>query len=588
MVVKLNPKKTVADQLVAQLIGAGVHHIYGIVGDSLNPIVDAVRRSGGAATGGIDWIHVRNEEAAAFAAGAEAQLTGRLAVCAGSCGPGNLHLINGLFDAHRSGAPVLAIASHVPSTEIGSGYFQETHPDRLFVECSNYRELISTAAQAPRVINSALRHAVGLRGVAVVTIPGDVAELQATGATPPFVVPSRPSVVPAQADVEALAAAINRAKTVAIFAGAGVEGAHDEVVAFADLVAAPVGHSLRGKQWIQYDNPYDVGMTGLLGYGAANAGIHDADLVILLGTDFPYEQFLPDAAKVVIAQIDEDPSHLGRRASVTLPVQGGVLPTLAALTALVERKTNRRFLEKTLERHRTLVTGAVGKYTEVTSREPIHPEFAASTIDRLIAEDAIVIADTGMGNVWQARYITPNGKRRIIGSFLHGSMANAVPQSIGAQVAYPGRQVVTISGDGGVSMLLGELITVAAYTLPVKIVVFNNSTLGLVKLEMLVDGFPDFGVDVPSVDYAAVATALGIHGTRVERPGDLESALADALAHDGPALVDIVTDPLALSLPAAITGEQVKGFSLAMSKVVLNGGAGEAVGLVRSNIEHAL
>ncbi|MCU1414113.1 MAG: pyruvate dehydrogenase [Microbacteriaceae bacterium] len=581
-------KKTVADQLVAQLIGAGVHHIYGIVGDSLNPIVDAVRRSGGSAKGGIDWIHVRNEEAAAFAAGAEAQLTGELAVCAGSCGPGNLHLINGLFDAHRSGAPVLAIASHVPSAEIGSGYFQETHPDRLFVECSNYRELISTSAQAPRVINSALRHAVGLRGVAVVTIPGDVAELEATGATPAFVVPARPSVVPAQADVESLAAAINRAKTVAIFAGAGVEGAHDEVVAFADLIAAPVGHSLRGKQWIQYDNPFDVGMTGLLGYGAAHAGIHDADLVILLGTDFPYEQFLPDAVKVVIAQVDADPSHLGRRASVSLPVHGGVLPTLAALTPLVERKTNRRFLDATLKRHYKLVGGAVGKYTEVTTREPIHPEFAASTIDRLLGEDAIVIADTGMGNVWQARYITPNGKRRLIGSYLHGSMANAVPQAIGAQVAYPGRQVVTMSGDGGVSMLLGELITVAAYSLPVKIVVFNNSTLGLVKLEMLVDGFPDFGVDVPAVDYAAVASALGILGTRVERPGDLESALATAFAHDGPALVDIVTDPLALSLPAAITGEQVKGFSLAMSKVVLNGGAGEAVGLVRSNIEHAL
>jgi pyruvate dehydrogenase (quinone) len=581
-------KKTVADQLVAQLIGAGVHHIYGIVGDSLNPIVDAVRRSGGSAKGGIDWIHVRNEEAAAFAAGAEAQLTGELAVCAGSCGPGNLHLINGLFDAHRSGAPVLAIASHVPSAEIGSGYFQETHPDRLFVECSNYRELISTAAQAPRVINSALRHAVGLRGVAVVTIPGDVAELEATGVAPAFVVPARPSVVPAQADVESLAAAINRAKTVAIFAGAGVEGAHDEVVAFADLIAAPVGHSLRGKQWIQYDNPFDVGMTGLLGYGAAHAGIHDADLVILLGTDFPYEQFLPDAAKVVIAQVDADPSHLGRRASVSLPVHGGVLPTLAALTPLVERKTNRRFLDATLKRHHKLVGGAVGKYTEVTTREPIHPEFAASTIDRLLGEDAIVIADTGMGNVWQARYITPNGKRRLIGSYLHGSMANAVPQAIGAQVAYPGRQVVTMSGDGGVSMLLGELITVAAYSLPVKIVVFNNSTLGLVKLEMLVDGFPDFGVDVPTVDYAAVASALGIFGRRIVHPGDLGSALTDAFAHDGPALVDIVTDPLALSLPAAITGEQVKGFSLAMSKVVLNGGAGEAVGLVRSNIEHAL
>jgi pyruvate dehydrogenase (quinone) len=578
--------ETVADQLVAQLIAAGVHHIYGIVGDSLNPISDAVRRSGGSVKGGIDWIHVRNEEAAAFAAGAEAQLTGELAVCAGSCGPGNLHLINGLYDAHRSGAPVLAIASHIPSVEIGSGYFQETHPDRLFVECSNYRELISTAAQAPRVVNSAMRHAIGLRGVAVVTIPGDVAELDAVGSIPKFVKPSSPSIVPADTDVRALADAISAAKTIAIFAGAGVEGAHDEVIAFADHIAAPIGHSLRGKQWIQYDNPYDVGMTGLLGYGAAHAGIHDAELLILLGTDFPYEQFLPDGTKVAIAQIDADASHLGTRTSVTYPVHGGVLPTLAALTALVDRKSSRSFLVKTVKRHRKLLGSVVGKYTDVDTIKPIHPEFAASVLDSRLSDDAIVTADTGMGNVWQARYITSNGRRRIIGSFLHGSMANAVPQAIGAQIAYPERQVVTISGDGGIAMLLGELLTVAAYNLPVKIVVFNNSTLGLVKLEMFVAGFPDFGVDVPSVDYAKIADAVGLFSRRVEDPRELDSALAAAFAHDGPALVDIVTDPFALSLPASITAQQVKGFSLGVSKIVLNGGVGEAVQLLRSNIRH--
>lgn len=577
---------TVADQLIAQLVKAGVHHIYGIVGDSLNPIVDAVRRTGGSVKGGIDWIHVRNEEAAAFAAGAEAQLTGDLAVCAGSCGPGNLHLINGLFDAHRSGAPVLAIASQIPSTEIGSSYFQETHPDRLFVECSNYRELISTPAQAPRVINSAMRHAVALSGVAVVTIPGDVAELEAVGVAPTLRLTKRPTIVPDGEDVQDLADAINAAKTIAIFAGAGVEGAHDEVVAFADLLSAPVGHSLRGKQWIQYDNPFDVGMTGLLGYGAAHAGIHDAELVILLGTDFPYEQFLPEAAKVAIAQIDADASHLGRRANVAHPVHGDVLPTLAALTELVEPKEDRKFLDRTVKRHRKLLTSVVGTYTNVDTLMPIHPEFAVSVLDEVLADDAIITADTGMGNVWQARYITPNGRRRILGSFLHGSMANAVPQAIGAQFAYPGRQVATISGDGGLSMLLGELLTVAAYRIPVKIFVFNNSTLGLVKLEMFVDGYPDFGVDVPAVDYAAVANALGIFGQHVDDPQQLRGVLTAALEHDGPALVDIVTNPLALSLPSAITLDQVKGFSLAMSKVVLNGGVGEAVQLVRSNIRH--
>ncbi|CAN5205972.1 pyruvate dehydrogenase [soil metagenome] len=576
---------TVADQLVAQLIDAGVHRIYGVVGDSLNPVVDAVRRSGGSAKGGIDWVHVRNEEAGAFAAGAEAQLTGKLAVCAGSCGPGNTHLINGLFDAHRSGAPVLAIASQIPSIEIGSGYFQETHPERLFVECSSYCELISTAAQSPRVVNSALRHA-STGSVAVIVLPGDFAELDAIGTAPAFVQPGRPTLIPNETDVAALASAINSASTVAIFAGAGVAGAHDEVIAFADLLAAPVGHSLRGKEHIQYDNPFDVGMTGLLGYGAAHAGIHDADLLILLGTDFPYEQFLPEGKKVLIAQIDSDATHLGRRASVAHPVHGDVAATLAALTPLIERKKSRRFLDRLVKKHEHLMTSVVGDYTDADKRMPIHPEYAASVIDAAISDDAVVIADTGMGNVWQARYITPNGRRRVIGSYLHGSMANALPQAIGAQFAYPRRQVVTISGDGGLSMLLGELLTVAAYRLPVKLLVFNNSTLGLVKLEMFVAGYPDFAVDVPPTDYAAIAAAVGIRSIRVEDPGLLESAIADALAFDGPALVDIVTDPLALSLPAAITAKQVKGFALGASKLVLNGGVGEAVGLVRSNIRH--
>jgi pyruvate dehydrogenase (quinone) len=578
--------QTVADQLIAQLVDAGVRRIYGIVGDSLNPVVDAIRRTGGAAKGGIDWIHVRNEEAAAFAAGADAQLTGRLAVCAGSVGPGNLHLLNGLYDAHRTGAPVLAIASHLPTVEIGSSFFQETHPDRLFAECSNYCELVSSPAQAPRVVTSAIRHAVGLRGVAVVTLPGDVAGLAAEGDAPRFVPTGRPQIVPAEADVAALAAAIDDARTIAIFAGAGVEGAHDEVVAFADLLAAPVGHTYRGKDLIQYDNPFDVGMTGLLGYGAAHAGIHDAELLIMLGADFPYEQFLPDGRKVVIAQIDSAVDHLGRRTDVTHPIHGDVVPTLAALTRLVRRKTDRGFLEKTLERHERLMGSVVGDYTDVETVTPIHPEFAASVLDELIADDAVITADTGMANVWHARYITPNGRRRLIGSLLHGSMANALPQAIGAQLAYPGRQVVAMAGDGGLSMLMGELITAAAYRLPVKIVVFDNSTLGLVKLEMLVGGFPDFGVDVPSVDFAGIAAAIGFHAVRVEDPRLLRSALAEALAHDGPALVDIVTDPNALSLPPTVTAAQMKGFALAMSKVVMNGGVGEAVRMARSNVRH--
>ncbi|MWB96949.1 pyruvate dehydrogenase [Agromyces seonyuensis] len=578
--------QTIAEQLVAQLVDAGVRHIYGIVGDSLNPVVDAVRKTGGSAKGGIDWVHVRHEEAAAFMAAAEAQLTGELAVCAGSCGPGNLHLINGLYDAQRSGAPVLAIASHIPSPEIGTGYFQETHPDRLFVECSVYCELIQSPAQAPRVVNAAMRHAIADRGVGVIVLSGDVAELPSSAAFPALVRTAAPVLVPDDGDVERLAAAIDAAKTVAIFAGAGVEGAHDEVVAFADLLGAPIGHTLRGKQWIQYDNPFDVGMTGLLGYGAAHAGIHDADLLLLIGTDFPYEQFLPDPSKVVIAQIDRNAANLGKRVSVAHPVHGDVRATLARLTELVQPKPDRAFLDRMLKKHEKLLGSVVGQYTDVDTTVPIHPEFAITVIDDLLADDAIVTADTGMGNVWQARYVTPGPDRRIIGSLIHGSMANALPQALGAQYAYPGRQVVSISGDGGLSMLLGELITAVAYDLPVKVMVFNNSTLGLVKLEMLVDGFPDFGVDVPSVDYAGAAAALGFHAVRVDDPKQLEDAVRAAFAHPGPALVDIVTDPRALSLPPAITSGQVKGFALAMSKVVLHGGAAEAVAMARSNLRH--
>ena len=576
---------TVADQLVAQLVDAGVRRIYGIVGDSLNPIVDAVRRSGGAAQGGIDWIHVRHEEAAAFAASAEAQVTGELAVCAGSCGPGNLHLINGLYDANRSGAPVLAIASHIPSVQIGSGYFQETHPDRIFVECSVYSELVSSAAQSPRVVHSAIQQAIAGPGVAVVTLPGDVADLPAEGTIATLVRTRPPAVVPAAEDVAALANAINSAQRVAIFAGYGVRGARRDLLELAEQIGAPIGHTLRGKEWIQYDNPFDVGMTGLLGYGAAHDGMHDADLLLLVGTDFPYDQFLPD--DVPTAQIDVDASRLGRRTALDLAVHGDTLSTLRALAPLVERKTDRSFLESQLTRHRTLMDKVVGAYTsDVKQRTPIHPEYAASILDDLAAENAVFTADTGMCNVWTARYLNPNGSRRFLSSALHGSMANALPHAIGAQVAFPDRQVISVSGDGGLSMLLGELVTLAATRLPVKVVVFNNSTLGMVKLEMLVDGLPDFGVDVPSVDYSAVAAALGLYARRVEDPADIEPGLQAVLGHPGPALLDVVTDPMALSLPPTITAGQVKGFALAMSKMVMGGGAGEAVKMAKSNLRN--
>ena len=574
----------VAEQIVAQLVDAGVHRIYGIVGDSLNPIVDAVRKTGGSAQGGIDWIHVRHEEAAAFAASAEAQLTGKLAVCAGSCGPGNLHLINGLYDANRTGAPVLAIASHIPSVQIGSTYFQETHPDRIFEECSVYNELISSAAQSPRTVNSAIRHAVGLGGVAVITLPGDITDLKAVEHVPTYA-PARPATLaPNATDIEEAAALLNKADKVAIFAGAGVEGAHDEVIALADALKAPIGHSLRGKHFIQYDNPFDVGMTGLLGYGAAAEGMNDADVLILLGTDFPYDQFLPDTPTI---QVDTHAEKLGRRTDVGLAIHAQVKPFIEALLPHLRAGRSDSFLKAKIKKHSEIMHAPVGAYTRnVEKMRPIHPEYAAHLLNETAAKDAIFTADTGMCNVWTARYIDPLGTRRLIGSLLHGSMANALPMALGAQVAYPDRQVVSVSGDGGLSMLLGELITAKMYDLPIKVVVFNNSTLGMVKLEMLVNGLPDFQTDVPDTNYAEIARAIGFHAERVEDASRLEGAYREAFAAPGPALVEVITDPNALSLPPAITGGQVVGFATAMSKIVLNRGIAEAFSMATSNMRN--
>ena len=574
----------VAEQLVSQLIDAGVHRVYGIVGDSLNPVVDAIRKSGGSKKGGIDWVHVRHEEAAAFAAAAEAQLTGKLAVCAGSCGPGNLHLINGLYDAQRSAAPVLAIASHIPSVQIGQMYFQETHPDRLFNECSVYNEMISSAEQAPRVVNAAIRHAVELSGVSVISLPGDVSDLKATSPSPKYVPSRRPVLSPNEDDVRQLADVLNRAKKVAIFAGAGVEGAHDEVIELADALKAPIGHTLRGKDFIQYDNPFDVGMTGLLGYGAAAEGMNDADVLIMLGTDFPYDQFLPDTFTV---QVENHPEKLGRRTSVSLPIHSDVKPLITALLPLLDRDRSDAFLKAKVKKHSKIMHSPVGAYTRNAEHmKPIHPEYAAHILNEVASKDAIFTADTGMCNVWTARYIDPLGTRRLIGSFLHGSMANALPHAIGAQVAFPNRQVISVSGDGGLSMLLGELVTARMYDLPIKVVVFNNSTLGMVKLEMLVSGLPDYGTDVHDVNYAEVASAIGFHGERVTEPSRLRGALQEAFAYNGPALIEVMTDPNALSLPPEIRSGQVIGFATAMSKIVLNRGAGEAVAMATSNMRN--
>ncbi|MEU2741305.1 pyruvate dehydrogenase [Streptomyces sp. NPDC007095] len=575
------PKQTVAEQYVDLLARAGVRRMYGVVGDSLNPVVDAVRRHDA-----LEWIQVRHEEVAAFAAGAEAQLTGRLAACAGSCGPGNLHLVNGLFDAHRSMAPVLALAAQIPSSEIGTGYFQETHPDRLFEECSHYSELISSRHQMPRVVQTAIQHAVGRRGVSVVAMPGDIAAQESPDNGAELAIPlHRPAVRPGNEELARLVQLVDAAEKVTVFCGRGVEGAHAEVMAFAEKVKAPVGHALRGKEHIQYDNPYDVGMSGLLGYGAAYQAMHECDLLLLLGTDFPYTEFLPRDVRTV--QIDIQPERLGRRTQLDLAVWGDVRETLKCLTPEVREKPSRRFLDRMLDRHLHALEGAVGAYTRnVEKHIPIHPEYVASVLDEEAADDAVFTVDTGMCCVWAARYLSPNGRRRILGSFVHGSMANALPQAIGAQFLDRGRQVVSLSGDGGFSMLMGDFLTLVQYGLPVKVVVFNNSSLGMVDLEMMVDGLPPYGTGYPHTDYAAIATAAGARGIRVDKPGDVRDALREAFAHDGPALVDVVTDPNALAVPPKITSEQVTGFALSASRTVLSGGVGRMVHLARTNLRN--
>lgn len=571
---------TLADQLIEVLLEAGVKRIYGVVGDSLNPVVDAIRR-----TDGIDWVHVRNEEAGAFAAAAEAQLTGRLAVCAGSCGPGNAHLIQGLYDAHRTGAPVLAIASHIPSVQVGTSFFQETHPDRLFVDCSGYCELVSQAGQMPRVARSAVQHSLGHGGVSVLAISGDVLHRSpetATGKTD--VLTAKGIVTPAAEQVRALADRLNAADTVTLFCGAGVAGAHAEVMELAGKLCSPIGHSLRGKEWIQYDNPYEVGMSGLLGYGACYEATHEADLLVLLGTDFPYQDFLPGARTV---QVDHDATRLGRRTPLELAVHGDVGATLREVLPLVEQKSDRSFLDRMLHKHAEALEHVVSAYThDVEHHLPIHPEYAVRILDEVASEDAVFTVDTGMNNVWAARYITPNARRRVIGSFLHGSMANALPHAIGAQLAYPDRQVISMSGDGGLGMLLGELLTISMYQLPVKVVVFNNGALGMIKLEMMVDGLPDYQIDNGNFDYATIGRAAGIHSVRIEQPADVHEGIAEALAHPGPALIDLVTDPNALSIPPHITGTQVKGFALAGGKIVLDGGVGKMIELARANVRN--
>jgi pyruvate dehydrogenase (quinone) len=574
--------KTVAEQFVEILAAAGVKRIYGIVGDSLNGVTDAIRRQGK-----IEWIHVRHEEVAAFAAGAEAHLTGELAVCAGSCGPGNLHLINGLFDCHRSRVPVLAIAAQIPSAEIGSGYFQETHPQTLFQECSHYCEFVSSASQMPRALEVAIREAVGKRGVSVLVMPGDVA-LQPAAAAPAAkllgLLPPAPVVTPTKNNLDRLAALLNGDSRVTILCGSGCQGAHDELIALGERLKAPMVHAMRGKEHVEWDNPYDVGMTGLIGFSSGYYAMHDCDVLLMLGTDFPYRQFYPEGHGVRIAQVDIRPENIGRRAPVDLGVVGDVRSTLAALLPLLKEKRDGSRLAQA-QRHYANARKSLDELAAGTAgKRLIHPQQVAKAISDVAAEDAVFTCDVGLPTVWAARYLAMNGKRRLLGSFWHGSMANAMAQGIGAQAAFPGRQVISLSGDGGFTMLMGDFLTLTQHKLPVKIVVFNNGTLGFVELEQKSTGFLDFGVDLQNPNFAAMAEAIGIRGIRLEDPAEVKKGIADAFAHDGPVLVDAVVNRTELAMPPSITLEMAKGFTLYMVKAVIGGRTDEVIDLAKTNL----
>jgi pyruvate dehydrogenase (quinone) len=570
--------KKVAEIFVDTLVQAGVTRIYGVVGDSLNGLTNAIRQSKK-----IEWLHVRNEEAGAFAAGAEAQVTGQLAVCGGSCGPGNMHLINGLYDCHRNRVPVLAIAAQVPSQEIGSGYFQETHPEHIFKDCSYYCEMVSQADQMPRVLGIAMRTAITRRGVAVVVIPGDVLSRECPSPALALGIHGSASVVcPSHNEILQAAEILNSAGKVTILGGAGCEGAHDALLAIAAKLKAPIVHAMRGKEFIEYDNPYDVGMTGLLGFSSGYHAMMNCDALLMLGTDFPYPQFFPKKAKIL--QVDLRGEQIGRRTPVDLGMVGTVKDTLDALAPLLQEKKDRAYLDTCLEHYKHARKGLDDLATGEPGSTPLHPQYVAKIIDELAADDAVFTCDVGTPTVWAARYLHMNGKRRLLGSFNHGSMANALPQAIGVQASQPGRQVISLSGDGGLAMLLGEVLTLRQLKLPVKIVVFNNSALGFVELEMKAAGLLEYGTDLVNPDFAKLAESAGLFGVRVEKPEDLRPAVTQAFEHDGPALIEVIVNRQELSMPPTITAEQALGFSLYMIRAVLSGRGDEVIDLAKTNL----
>ncbi len=572
--------KNIADLLVENLVDAGVKRLYAVTGDSLNPINDAVRRDGR-----LKWIHVRHEEAGAYAASMDAELDG-IGCCMGSSGPGHVHLVNGLYDANRAGNPVIAIATTINTNKLGMDNFQETDVTKLFDDCSKYCFMANTPQQAAHAFQTGIQHAIQDRGVAVVGLPGDVSKADAEPITTShknYYTNSR--LIPGKEEMEQLADVINSNKRVMLFCGHGCKEAQEEAMQLAEKLNAPMGFSFRGKIYFdKTSNPYAVGLNGLLGNKSGFKAMHEADLLILLGTDFPYTEFLPEKNKII--QIDDKPERIGRRAKVDYGYAGKIKDTVEELLPLLDKKTDDEFLKEMRKLHKEQEEKYASYVKEKSEENNIHPEFVASVINEVAADDAIFTVDTGMSAVWAARYIKGKRNRYLTGSFNHGSMANAMPMAIGAGLSRPDRQVIALCGDGGISMLLGDLMTISQYNIPAKIIIFNNRTLGMVKLEMQVAGYPDWQTDMKNPDFAKVAEAMNIKAWNVDECNNVKGTLEEAFAHDGPALVNIFTDPDALAMPPKVTFDQVKGFAETMGKLMLNGQSAEVIDSAKSNIKY--
>ncbi|MCO6556337.1 MAG: ubiquinone-dependent pyruvate dehydrogenase [Gilliamella sp.] len=569
----MSSKKSVAQIIVDVLSEAGVKHCYGIVGDTLNHITSSIKKSN------IEWVHVRHEEVGAFAAGAEAYLTDQITACAGSCGPGSLHFINGIYEAHRNKVPVVLLASQLVTSQQGTDFPQEVDFESIYKNCSVFCQQINDPTQARQITTAAVQAAINQRGVAVLVVPYNISLIKVEDNSGHKIYHPKPIICPSNEELNQIAEILNNNHKIAIFAGQGVCEAHDELIAFAEKLKSPIVHTSRGKDFVEYDNPYNVGMTGMFGMESGTTAIKECDVLIMLGADFAWSQFYPD--KAIIIQVDIDATHLGRRHPVSVGVVGSSKPTLAALIPLVDEKQDFKFLEKC----RQLYIKAMDKLNKkaVPSQAMIHPQYLTELVDKYATQDAVLCADVGSAMVWACRHFNTNGKRRTVISLKHGTMANAMPQALGVQKAFPNRQVITLSGDGGISMLLGDLLTTIQENLPIKIIVLNNSSLNFVELEQKSEGLVDHYTDLQNPNFAKVADSMGLFAIRVDNSDSLDEAMQSFLSHQGPALLDVKTSSNELVMPPEIQASQVMGMALYSVKASLQGKMGDVVNLLVDN-----